>query len=162
MSHFFEDLKIGDQLALGSHRFTRDAIIRFAEQFDPQRFHLSDEGAAQTHFGRLCASGWHTASVWMRLMVDTRRAQDRDAVARGEKIARLGGSPGFRDLKWHAPVFVDDVVTYTSTLRDKRNSTSMPDWGIVTHHNTGVNQDGKLVFEFQGVVFVERRIRHAS
>ena len=74
---------MASRLDLGTHVFTRDSIIHFASHYDPQRFHLSDEGARETHFGKLCASGWHTGAVWMRKMIDTQQRLDAEAAARG-------------------------------------------------------------------------------
>ncbi|MGL4322716.1 MAG: MaoC family dehydratase [Beijerinckiaceae bacterium] len=159
MAMFFEDAVVGSRLDLGTHVFTRESIIHFASHYDPQRFHLSDEGARETHFGKLCASGWHTGAVWMRKMIDTQQRLDAEAAARGETAARGGGSPGFKNLRWLAPVFVDDTIHYFSTLTDKRISASRPEWGLLFHFNEGINQDGKMVFSFEGCAFRERRSR---
>mgnify|MGYP002653490231 FL=1 len=93
---FFDDLVVGERYELGSHTFTADAIKIFARRFDPQPFHLDEAAAARSHFGALCASGWHTASVWMRLMVQYQVREDAARRARGEGVATLGPSPGFR------------------------------------------------------------------
>ncbi|MCK7612540.1 MaoC family dehydratase [Roseibium sediminicola] len=157
MSAFFEDLAVGDTLELGEHTFAREDIIRFAEQFDPQPFHLSEEAAAGTHFGRLCASGWHTASVFMKLWVSAHQALEKTALAEGRTPARIGPSPGFEDLKWIKPVYVGDTLTYRRVITGKTESRSRPDWGLVHSDMLAVNQDGKLVFSFKGTVFVERK-----
>jgi acyl dehydratase len=154
MSRYFEDLAVGEVTELGAHTFTAEEIKAFAGLYDPQPFHLDEAAAAASHFGALCASGWHTAAIWMRLMVRTMQAQDD---APGAPAARLGPSPGFRDLKWLRPVYAGDTIRYASTLVDKRPSGSRPGWGLVTHRNTGTNQDGVLVFEFQATAFLERR-----
>ncbi|MXN63342.1 dehydratase [Stappia sp. GBMRC 2046] len=146
---------IGERHEIGSYTFTPEDIIRFARQFDPQRFHLSDEEAAKTHFGRLCASGWHTASVWMKLMIAYRARVAERARAAGETVAQLGPSPGFEDLKWIRPVFAGDTVTYYTTAVKARPSRSMPGWGILFTENEGVNQHGEPVFSFKGRVFVK-------
>lgn len=151
--NWFEDLQIGERRDLGSFTFTAEDIIRFARAYDPQRFHLSDEEARKTHFGRLCASGWHTASVWMKLMVASLDLEH----AGGGPSARLGPSPGFTDLKWIKPVFAGDTISYSSTLVEKAEIRSRPQWGLALHRNEGVNQDGVLVFSFTGKVFVARK-----
>ncbi|KAA2236652.1 MaoC family dehydratase [Salinarimonas soli] len=156
---FFESVAVGTVNELGSHRFGADEIVRFARAFDPQRFHVDAEAARGSLFGALCASGWHTGALWMRHMVEHRRAAAEAARARGLQPASLGPSPGFRDLKWLKPVYVDDVITYRSTVTDKRASASRPDWGLVFNENTGHNQHGELVFAFQGCVFWEREPR---
>ena len=107
---FFEDIRVGETSEIGSHTFTAEDIKTFAERFDPQPFHLDDAAAARSHFGRLCASGWHTACVWMRLLIDRRRREDDERRARGEPVAQLGPSPGFRDLQWLKPVYAGDTV----------------------------------------------------
>ena len=75
---WFEDLKIGETRDLGTYTFTEENITRFARSFDPQPFHLSDAAARETHFGALCASGWHTAAVWMKLLVASVKAEAED------------------------------------------------------------------------------------
>ena len=79
---FFEDIQVGDVFEVGRHTFTADDIKAFADRFDPQLFHVDEDAAARSHFGALCASGWHTALAWMRLMVDYRRAHGRSGAAR--------------------------------------------------------------------------------
>lgn len=156
-SPFFEDLAVGQASELGSHRFEAGDIVRFARAFDPQRFHVDEAAARESLFGGLCASGWHTAAVWMRLMVERRQAAQAAARAQGLPPARLGPSPGFKDLKWLKPVYAGDVITYRSTVADKRASASRPGWGLVFNDNTGHNQHGEPVFAFRGCVFWERR-----
>jgi acyl dehydratase len=154
---YLEDIVAGDTNELGSYTFTADDIIQFAKQFDPQRFHVDPEAAKHSLFGDLCASGWHTAAIWMKLMVAHRDRVRADALARGERPARLGPSPGFTNLKWLRPVYAGDTITYRSTFTGARASASRPGWGLATHHNSGVNQRGEEVFSFDGIVFWERR-----
>jgi len=154
---YFEDLVIGETEVLGSYTFAPDDIIGFAKQFDPQRFHVDAEAAKDSLFGALCASGWHTASVWMKQMVGHRSRIRENALAHGARPARLGPSPGFTDLKWLKPVYAGDTITYRSTVTGKRVSNSRPGWGLVFHHNSGINQHGEEVFSFEGMVFWERR-----
>lgn len=156
MIEFFEDIREGGTLELGRHTFRKDDIIRFAEKYDPQPFHLSEEEAARTHFGRLCASGWHTASVFMKLFVAKMKAMQAEARAAGTPAARIGPSPGFEDLKWIKPVFVGDTLTYTRIVTGKTESRSRPEWGLVHSDMLAHNQDGTLVFSFKATVFVER------
>jgi len=158
---YFEDLRVGDRMELGSHTFTADGIKGFAQRFDPQPFHLDEAAAARSPFGALCASGWHTASVWMRLMVDYVQRGDEALRARGEPVAELGPSPGFRDLKWLKPVYVGDTIAYLSEVVETRTSNSRPGWGLMTLRNTGANQRGEPVISFVSVAFVERRIAAA-
>jgi acyl dehydratase len=149
----FDALDIGLRTELGAFTFKPDDIKAFAGAFDPQRFHLDEAAAEASLFGRLSASGWHTAGVWMRLMVAHRR---RIEAAMGSRAPRLGTSPGFRNLVWKKPVFAGDTIRYASTVVDKRPSQSRPEWGLVFHRNSGVNQHGDEVFAFDGCVFWER------
>jgi acyl dehydratase len=154
---YFEDLVIGETEELGSYTFTPDEIVRFAKQYDPQPFHVDAEAAKGSLFGALCASGWHTASVWMKHMVGYRDRIRAYALSHGQRPARLGPSPGFSNLKWLKPVYAGDTITYRTTVTAKRPSASRPEWGLVFHHNTGTNQNGETIFAFDGMVFWERR-----
>jgi acyl dehydratase len=113
--------------------------------------------ARTSNFGGLIASGWHTAAHWMGQMVHSRTAAAMNAMQRGERPARLGPSPGFQHLRWIKPVYAGDTIRYTSSIYEKRISASRPEWGIVRHYNTGVNQKEETVFSFIGSVFWERR-----
>jgi acyl dehydratase len=154
---YFEDLEVGERFEVGHHTFTAENIKSFAERFDPQPFHLDEAAAERSHFGRLCASGWHTAAMWMRLMVEHRRRDDEAMLARGEPVAELGPSPGFRELKWIKPVYVGDTISYASEVVALRPSQSRPGWGLMTLRSTGTNQSGDLVLSFQSAAFVQRR-----
>ncbi len=156
---FFEDIQVGEIFPVGSHTFAADEIKAFAGRFDPQAFHMDEVAAARSHFGALCASGWHTAAAWMRLMVDYQRREDDARRARGEPVAALGPSPGFRELKWLKPVYVGDTITYAMEVVETRTSNSRPGWGLMSIRNTGVNQKGEPVISFISVAFVERRAR---
>jgi acyl dehydratase len=154
---FWEDIAAGERSEIGSHTFTADGIKSFARRFDPQLFHLDEEAARRSHFGALCASGWHTAAMWMRLMVDHQKREDAARSARGEAVAALGPSPGFRELKWLKPVYVGDTIAYATEVIEKRASGSRPGWGLITIRNSGVNQKGEPVISFISTAFVERR-----
>ncbi len=154
---FFEDIHVGRRREVGSFTFAADEIKRFARKYDPQRFHLSEEEGRNSLFGGLAASGWHVASVCMKLMVTSSQQLTREAVARGETVAASGPSPGFRDLRWIKPVMAGDTITFVSEVESKRTSNSRPEWGIVQVRNTGTNQRGEVVFSFLGGGFVPRR-----
>jgi acyl dehydratase len=154
---FFDDMKVGERHELGRHTFTAEDIKAFAVRFDPQQFHVDEDAAKRSHFGALCASGWHTASVWMRLMIDYHRAEDAARSARGEPSAVFGPSPGFKELKWLRPVYVGDTITYATEIVEMRASNSRPGWGLISFRNTGTNQRGELVISFVSASFVERR-----
>src|SRR5436190_17153480 len=155
--HFFEEIEIGQRRAFGSFTFTADNIKKFAAQFDPQRFHLDEEAGRQSLFGGLAASGWHVGSVCMKLLVADSQRQIREAMARGEKIAVWGPSPGFRELRWIKPVLAGDTICFSTEVESLRSSASRPEWGIVQSRNTGTNQRGELVYSFLATGFVPRR-----
>ena len=148
-SSVYEDVVVGARVALGSRVFTRAEMMKFAAAFDPQPFHLDDDAAARSHFGKLAASGWHTAARYMSCFVETRDRMRAEATARGETGASGRPSPGFFDLTWKRPVFVGDVISYETTTLDKRPS-SKPGFGKLTNRARGYNQKGELVFEAHG------------
>ena len=154
---YLEDLVPGATTTLGSFTFEAKDIIRFARAYDPQPFHLDPEAARQSLFGDLCASGWHTAAVWMKLMIGHRERHRREAERAGQEAPKLGPSPGFKNLKWLKPVYAGDTITYASTIAGTRPSASRPGWGLAFHRNTGINQNGEEVFSFDGAVFWQRR-----
>jgi acyl dehydratase len=154
---YFEDIVIGERTELGRHTFTAEEIKSFAGRYDTQPFHLDEEAAAQSHFGKLVASGWHTAAVCMRFIVENKKRVTAERRAGGEPIATWGPSPGFRDLKWIKPVYVGDTITYASEPIETRVTVTKPGWGLVFSRNTGTNQHGEAVYSFIGSAFVERR-----
>jgi acyl dehydratase len=154
---FLDELREGDTSDLGAFTFTADEIVRFARAFDMQPFHIDPEAARHSLFGGLCASGWHTAAIWMKLMIAHRETSLAEAARRGLDAPLLGPSPGFKALKWSRPVFAGDTIAYRSTIAGTRPSASRPGWGLAFHRNTGVNQRGEEVFAFDGAVFWERR-----
>ena len=157
MFDFYEDIVIGEPIEFGSHTFTAEEIKSFARRFDPQPFHLDEAAAERSHFGALCASGWHTMAVWMRMMVEARQRLVAAMTARGETAPTLGPSPGFRELRWLKPVYVGDTITYSSAVIDKRPSNSRPEWGVISVRTTGTNQSGEPVISVISTAFAERR-----
>jgi acyl dehydratase len=154
MTTAFERILVGQARTLGSHTFTAEEIKRFAAAYDPQRFHMDEEEAKASTFGALAASGWHTASAMMRLLVASFAGEAEAARARNEAPLRYGPSPGFDNLKWLRPVYAGDTITYAATVAAKRPSRSRPGWGIVTSDVTGTNQKGEPVFAVTTQVFV--------
>ena len=154
---FFEDIQVGERIAIGRHTFSAAEIKAFAARFDPQPFHLDEAAAERSHFGALVASGWHSAVVWMRLMVDQRRRSGEAARARGERVAAMGPALGLRELKWLKPVFAEDTIDYASEVIEARVSASKPGLGLISIRSTGVNQRGEPVISFVSTTFVERR-----
>lgn len=152
----FEDIVVGATRELGTETLTREAIVAFASEYDPQPFHLDDEAARNSHFGALAASGWHTAALWMRSVIATRDRIVRERQAQGLSTPTGGPSPGFTNLRWIKPVYVGDTLTFASRVLEKR-MTSKPGWGLIFSDNSGVNQHGERVYEFRGSAFVPLR-----
>lgn len=135
---YYEDLVVGTKASFGRYDVTREEVVEFAEKYDPQPFHLSDEAAAQTFFGRLSASGWHTAAMTMRMAVDNMRANRQAGL----------GSPGIDELKWLRPVYPGDTLRCESELLEKRLSASRPGMGITRGRTTVFNQHDQPVMTF--------------
>jgi acyl dehydratase len=131
----------------GSYEVTREEVLEFARKYDPQPFHLSDEEAAKTHFGRLAASGWHTCAMTMAVIA-------RKVV--GEEQAGLG-SPGVDELRWLKPVYPGDTLTVTGKILEKTPSRSKPDLGSFRTQTTVANQDGVPVMRFTSIVLIRKR-----
>ncbi|NOU07289.1 MAG: MaoC family dehydratase [Hyphomicrobiaceae bacterium] len=153
----FEDIVVGDVRDIGSHTFDRDGIIAFARAFDPQPFHLNEEAGRRSLFGGLSASGWHTAGIFIRKVVDHRQAFQRDLIARGKTLADWGPSPGFKMLQWPKPVLVGDTISFRQKIIDKVDLKSRPERGLVLSQAEGRNQRGETVYRFSGMMFVSRR-----
>ncbi|MCA8891286.1 MaoC family dehydratase [Hyphomonas sp.] len=134
---YYEDLVIGTVTKSDlTYEVTREEVIDFAGKYDPQPFHLDDEAAAKTHFGRLSASGWHTAAMAMRMMVEGWSEQ--------EPTASLG-SPGVDELRWRKPVYPGDTLRVESKLIGKRRMKSRREMGLMKTEQTVYNQDGEIV-----------------
>jgi acyl dehydratase len=144
---YFEDLEIGVETDFGTYEVTREEVLDFARKYDPQPFHLSDEAAAKTHFGRLSASGWHTAAMTMAVIA-------RKVV--GEEQAGLG-SPGIDELRWLKPVYPGDTLHVRGAILDTTPSRSRPEMGSFRTRTTVTNQDGVPVMTFVSIVLIGRR-----
>lgn len=152
----YERIVVGETFECGAHAFTAEEIKRFATLYDPQPFHTDEAAAARTHFGALCASGWHTAGVMMRLLIDHFSGQIEAAKTRGEAAPHLGPLLGIDALKWLKPVYANDKIAFSSRFVAKRESASLPGWGIVSIESTGVNQRGEPVFACIGQFLVAK------
>jgi acyl dehydratase len=144
---YFEDLEVGSETYFGSYEVTREEVIDFARKYDPQPFHLSDEAAAKTHFGRLAASGWHTCAMTMALIA--RHVVDTEQAGLG--------SPGVDELRWLKPVYPGDTLHVSSKLIETRPSRSKPEIGSFRSATTVTNQDGVPVMTFTSIVLMRRR-----
>jgi acyl dehydratase len=154
---FFEDRPIGEIVEFGRHTFTRDEIIEFAREFDPQPFHLDDAAARASLFGALCASGWHTAAIFIREVVRNRLSGEIAARKPGERRPAYGPSPGFRDLRWPKPVYVGDTIEFRARLAEKIDLKSRPGRGILASEVQARNQKGEIVFTLISQILVDRR-----
>lgn len=153
---YYDEAEIGHRRQLGTHRFTREEIVDFARKYDPQPFHLDEAAASRTHFGALVASGWHTAATWMKLFVADVERDTAARKAKGAPLPEFGPSPGFKNLRWLKPVYAGDTISYATELKEKIVSRSKPEWGLIIAYNSGTNQHGDLVFDFESTVFIRR------
>lgn len=132
---FYEDIVVGESHIHGEYAISRDEIVEFARRYDPQDFHLDEEAAARGPFRRLAASGWMTAAVTMRMMVE-------DWDKRG--VISKGGA-GVDELSWRRPVYPGDILCVRGTVLAKRRSASRPDLGIVRTLVETLDANGEVV-----------------
>lgn len=146
IQYYWEDMQAGSVRDLGTITPTREEIIAFASQFDPQPFHLNDDAAKASVFGGLCASGWHTCSMAMRLMVTNFLQQSASL-----------GSPGLENVQWKKPVFPNDTLSLKHTILETRPMRSKPDVGLVRTAWDMHNQHGDSVLHMEGWGMFRRR-----
>lgn len=132
---YYEDLEIGAVHRFGGYCVTREEVVEFAGRYDPQPFHLSDKAAAQTHFGRLSASGWHTCAMTMSMIVEDLKGREQASL----------GSPGIDELRWLKPVYPGDTLRCETEVIEKRRSEKRPEMGIFKSRMTVYNQDDVAV-----------------
>ena len=144
---YFEDLEVGAETYFGSYDVTREEVLEFARKYDPQPFHLSDEEAAKTHFGRIAASGWHTCAMTMAVIARF-VVQDEQAGL---------GSPGVDELRWLKPVYPGDTLHVRGEIIETRPSKSRPEIGSFRTRTTVTNQDDVPVMTFVSIVLMRRR-----
>ena len=144
---YFEDLEVGAVTHFGSYDVTREEVLEFARQYDPQPFHLSDEAAAQTHFGRLCASGWHTCAMTMAVLARYSIEHEQAGL----------GSPGIDELRWLRPVYPGDTLQVHGKIIEKTPSRSRPEMGSYRTETIVTNQDEVPVMRYTSIVLIRRR-----
>ncbi len=132
---YFEDLEVGSTSKFGRYDVTREEVMEFAQKYDPQPFHLDDEAAAKTHFGRLSASGWHTCAMTMAMLVENMKTSRQAGL----------GSPGMDNLRWVKPVYPGDTLRVETTIIEKRRSKNRPDMGLFKSDLTIFNQNDEPV-----------------
>ena len=150
-NRYFEDFWAGQEIALGSRTVSEDEIIAFASQFDPQPFHVDHEAAAASVFGGVIASGWHTCSMMMRMVVDGLMASSSSM-----------GSPGLEKVRWILPVRAGDTLSVSYLTTAVKASASRPDRGVVWSTWRAVNQHGELVCTIEGMGMFGRRPAEVS
>jgi acyl dehydratase len=143
---YFEDFTPGQVIELGRHTITKERIVEFAREFDPQAFHTDEEAAKRTVYGGLLASGWHTGSIMMRLLYDGLL-----------KDTASMGSPGVDELRWLRPVRPGDTLSARTTVLESVPSRSKPDRGMIRHLIEVTNQGGEVVMSVKGVNILARR-----
>lgn len=143
---YFEDYHEGQTSQFGVYEVTESEIKEFASKYDPQFFHLDNQAANQSLFGGLCASGWHTGSMFMRMLIDNLP----------EKHGSLG-SPGINNLKWLKPVYPGYILSVKSRVISCRLSASKPGVGLVCMHYEIVNQDDLTVMTLESNAFFKCR-----
>jgi len=143
---YWEDLQPGSVRQLGSVTPTVDEIREFAAKFDPQPFHLDEEAGRRSVFGGLCASGWHTCAMAMRLTVDHFLRESSSM-----------GSPGLENVRWMKPVYPGDTLTLTHRVTESRPLNSKPDIGLVRAIWEMHNQRGEQVLHMEGYGMFRRR-----
>jgi acyl dehydratase len=143
---YFEDFVVGQVFNSGRLRVDKDAIVAFAREFDPQPYHIDEAAARNSVFGGLVASGWHTAALTMRLLVDS-------------EFRPAGGilGVGFDELRWPRPVRPGDELCVRSEVLEVRPSKSRPDRGTIAARNTTFNQNDEAVQIFTAKLLVPRR-----
>ncbi|MEB0030512.1 MaoC family dehydratase [Undibacterium sp. RTI2.1] len=143
---YFEDFIPGNVIQLGQRTLTEEEIIHFAQQFDPQPFHINKDAASESIFGGVIASGWHTCGIIMRLVVDG-FLNDSTSM----------GSPGLDEIRWILPVRPGDTLTVTAETLESRSSSSKLDRGVVVTMWRATNQHGQLVCTVKGMGMFGRR-----
>ncbi|MFP4626048.1 MAG: MaoC family dehydratase [Natronomonas sp.] len=146
MARYFEDIEVGSVYETGSYEMTTDEIKEFAGQYDPQPFHTNEEAAKESIFGELVASGWHTAAVCMRLLVDDYLDEETSMGARGVD-----------ELRWVNPVYPGDRIRVEVEVIERWPSESRPEMGHVRSKLVGYNQDDEPVIEWKSLAMVRRR-----
>jgi acyl dehydratase len=144
MTRYFEDFEVGDVEEFGSYTVTEAEIVEFAEQYDPQWFHTDPGRATESMYGGLIASGWHTASVTMRMLVDGMLS----------KSASLGAK-GVDELRWPRPVRPGDTLSVRTEVLEKE--AERPDRGVVVVRNETFNDDDERVFSMVSHAMFARR-----
>ena len=144
---YFEDVEVGAKASFGRYEVTREEVVDFASKYDPQPFHLSDEAAAKTYFGRVSASGWHTCAMTMGMLVENMKGSEQAGL----------GSPGVDSLRWLKPVYPGDTLRCETEVIEKKRSRSRPEMGSFKSTVRVFNQHDEQVLELQSIGLIRVR-----
>lgn len=145
--YYFDDFHVGQTYEGGSHLMTKEEIIRFAREFDPQPQHIDEEAAKDSQFGELVASGWHTGGIAVRMKLESPMGQVQGGLA----------GLGIEAIRWPRPVRPGDTLSIRVTILETRVSQSKPDKGILRYLAETLNQHGEVVMELTTAALVNRR-----
>lgn len=146
VKYYWEDFRPGEVAEFGEKTVTKDEIIEFASEFDPQPFHLDEEAGRQSILGGLCASGWHSCAMMMRLMCDAYVLESASM-----------GAPGVDEVRWKKPVYAGDTIRLRRTCLERRVSKSRPEMGLTRFRLELVNQKGEVAVSSEGWAMYGRR-----
>jgi acyl dehydratase len=146
MARYLEDLKAGQAFESKRHTITQEAIVAFAREYDPQPFHLDPEAAKASFFGKLIASGWHTAAITMRMLTEA-----------GMDLAGGILGAGMEELRWPTPLVPGDTIHVRVEIIESRASKSRPEIGIVRARVQALREDGTAVQEMIANLIVPAR-----
>lgn len=149
---YYEDIVPGSTDSFGSYAVTREEVIAFASKYDPQPFHLDDEAAKGTYFGRLSASGWHTCAMTMAMLVEQLKQHQQAGL----------GSPGVDELRWAKPVYPGDTLRCERLTIDKKRSKSRPEMGSFRNEVKVLNQHGEVVMTMKSTGFIRTRDQNGT
>ena len=144
--NYFEDVRVGEAERFGRYEVTREEIVDYAREFDPQPFHLDDEAAKGSIFGGLIASGWHTGAMLIRMITE-----------HFVRVYATMGAMGFDDLRWLKPVRPGDVLSVETRIGDKIEPRRRREFGIVKVGTRVLNQHGEAVMTLTSLVLFQRR-----
>ncbi len=147
MTTYFEDISVGTKSSFGHYEVTREEVLAFAEKYDPQPFHLDDDAASKTHFGRISASGWHSCAMAMAMVVENLKRT---------KQAGLG-SPGVDEIRWLKPVYPGDTLRCETEVIEKRRSQKRPEMGSFRSKLIVYNQQDVPVMSFTSIGLIAVR-----
>jgi acyl dehydratase len=145
---YFEDYQVGQTSTFGAYEVSEKEVKEFASKYDPQFFHLNDEAAKASLFGGLCASGWHTGAMFMRMLIDN-MPEDNGSL----------GSPGINNLRWIKPVYPGYILSVKSCVKECRLSKSKPGVGLICVDYEVVNQHDLVVMTLESNAFIRCKPR---